>query len=120
MELELANDLVVVFDKHEVDFHALAGTRVAEDVGDAIAVGHVSDLRLGLGKVVLVMRVLDMRQEVPASADEVQASAKQIPGRAHFGRVHVGLRGVPPRSSMAILKASILSFLALPPWMAFM
>ena len=111
---------VVVLDQHEVDLHALAGIGLVEGLGDAFAVGLVGDLGLGLREVVLVVGVLDVGEQVASPADQVETSAKQIPGRSHLGRIDVGLRRFPPRSSVAILKASTLSFLAFAPWMAFM
>ena len=64
--------------------------------------------------------VLDVGEELAALADEVEPPAQEIAGGSHLGRVDVGLGKHPAPEQAAILWASILSFLALAPWMAFM
>jgi hypothetical protein len=66
-------------DQQEVHLHALTSVRLDEGFGDAIAVGLVGDLRRRPREVVLVMGVLDMGQEVPATPDQVESPSKQIP-----------------------------------------
>jgi len=98
----------------------LRTTRSFEVIGDAFAIARVGDA-LGEGReVVLLVGHLDVGEQLAALTDQVQASAQEIAGGAHAGRVHVGLGSIPLRSGMAILSASMRSFFALPPWIAFM
>ncbi len=76
MELELPDDAVVVRDQQEVDLHALAGIGILERFSNALAVGLVRDLGGRDGKVVLVVGILDVRQKVPSSANEMKAPAQ--------------------------------------------
>jgi len=68
----------------------------------------------------LLGRHLEVGEELAALADEMQTPAEQVPGCPHASGVGIRLREHPPRSRVAISSASIRSFLALPPWMAFM
>ena len=95
MELEIADDLVVVLDQHEVDLHALAGIGLGEGLGYAFPVSLVGDLGRGFGEVVLVVGVLYVGEEIASPPDQVQPPSKQISGRPHLGRVDVSLREVP-------------------------
>ncbi len=73
------------------------------------------------GQVVLVARVLDVGEQLAALAHEVQAPAQQIARGAHRrpGRRRPAAASRRAAAS-AILWESILSFFALPPWIAFM
>lgn len=95
MELELANDVVLVLDQEEVDLHALPGIGFGKGIGDAHAVRLVGDHGPGLGEVVLVVGVLDMGEELGPLADQVEPPSKQIPSGAHLGGIDVGERDVP-------------------------
>jgi len=95
VQLELADGLVVMRDHLEIDLDAPADVGVGEGLGHADTVGSMGDLRGGHGKVVLVVGVLDVGQEVAAAADQVEAPAEQIPRGPHLGRVDVGHGEVP-------------------------
>jgi len=96
VELEGTEDGVVLLDQGKVDLDALAHVGVGERLGHALAVHLVGDLR-GRGiEVVLVMRVLDVSEQVRASADQVGAATEQITGGPHLGWVDVGLGEHPP------------------------
>src|SRR5215210_3681214 len=78
----------------------------------------LGDAMLERWQVVLAGGVLDVGDQLRAFAHQVIAPAQQIARGAHLGRIHVRWAIVPPRNSVAILCASIRSFLALPPWIA--
>ena len=70
-------------------------------------------------KVVLRTRVLNMRRAAgPASAPDA-AAADEVARRPHGCGLDVGLWQEAARRRLAILNESSLSFLALPPWIAF-
>ncbi len=87
---------------------------IGEGLGDPLPVGLVSDLRARDREVVLVVGVLDVGQEVPAPADQVEPPAKEIPGRAHLGRVDVGLGEGPAAKQGGDLQGIDLVVLGLP------
>ncbi len=64
-------------------------------LGDAFPIRRIRDALAERIEVVLVARHLDVGEELAALADEVQASAQQVSGRPHAGRVGVRLRQHP-------------------------
>jgi hypothetical protein len=95
VELEFPDEPVVDFDEGEVGLDALPDVGIGERVGDPRAIGPVDDLPRGLGEVVLVVGILDVGEELPALADEVEPAPEQIAGRAHLGGIDVGFRDQP-------------------------
>ena len=76
--LELGPQRVVAFEQGEIDGDGLAHHAVLEVIGDAFAIARVGD-PLGEGRqVVLLVRHLDVGDQLAALADQVQASAQQI------------------------------------------
>jgi acetyl-CoA carboxylase biotin carboxyl carrier protein len=55
-------------------------------------------------EVVLMVRVLDVRQEVAPAAHQMEPPAQQVPRRAHLGRVDVGLGQVPASQQVGDLE----------------
>jgi hypothetical protein len=90
-------------------------TRIGKVVFDALAVGFVGELLADLRQIVLTVGMLNMGQEFRSFLHQVTAPAPEIAGGAHFGGIDRGLGELPPRSKTAILWASLVSFLALPP-----
>ena len=64
-------------------------------------------------------RVLNVREQLSPLPHQMQPTADQVPRRAHRCGVDVGLWQEAARKRLAILNESSLSFLALPPWIAF-
>src|SRR5262252_9372337 len=104
----------------KIDLDASLYARITEALGYSLAVGFISDFLADLREIVLAVGVLHMGQQLRAFAHQIHAAAKQVPARSHLGRIDIGHRQHTARKSTAILCASILSFLALPPWIAFM
>src|SRR5215475_15647676 len=100
----------------KIDLDAPLYAGITEALGDSLAVGFISDFLADLGQIVLTVGVLHMGQQLRAFAHQVHAAAKKIPSRSHLGWIDVSHRQHPPRRSIAILWALILSFFALPPW----
>jgi hypothetical protein len=82
---------------------------------EALSLRLVRQLFPALGEMVLTSGIVEVGQEVRSFLHQGTAAAQEIPGGAHLGWIDRGLREHPPRSKTAILWASILSFLALPP-----
>jgi hypothetical protein len=80
IELEIADQAVVVFDQLQVDGEALADHGIVKTLHQSLAVGLIDDFPGRLGEVALVMGVLNVGEEVAALADKVETSAQQIPG----------------------------------------
>ena len=93
----------------------LAHDAILEVVGDAFPVRGIGNALAEGGQVVGLIGHLDVGQQLTALSHQVQATPEQVARRTHAGRVDVGLRQHPASSSTAILWASTLSFLALPP-----
>jgi hypothetical protein len=115
-EVMVGQQSIIVLEQREVDRDRLPHLRVEEMLGEVVAGGLVGDLLAEGGEVVLARGVLDVREQLGALAHEVAATAQEVSGGPHLPRVDVGRVGImPPRSSTAILWASIRSFFALPP-----
>ena len=75
-QLEVVDQAVVALKERQIDFDALADTRVGKMVGHAIAIGRVRQPALEFRQVVLRARVLNVRQPLSALAHQVQPSAE--------------------------------------------
>jgi hypothetical protein len=71
---------------------ALGDRGVRELLGDALAIGSIGDSGLGCRKIVLMVRVLDVSQELASLADQVEPSTQEVSSGTHFGWVDVSLR----------------------------
>jgi hypothetical protein len=80
-----------------------------------LTVRFVRQLFADLRQIVLTSGVVEVGYEFGALAHERTPAPEQVPRGAHLGGVDIRLGNIPPRSKTAILWASILSFLALPP-----
>jgi hypothetical protein len=88
-ELDFGEDLLVAIDQRQVHLDGLAYRGVGEVFGDPSAVPLVGDLLAEGGQIVLAGGVLDVGEKLGALLHEVAASAQQITGGAHLGRVGV-------------------------------
>jgi hypothetical protein len=77
---------------------------VSKTLGDSFAVGFVGHLLRGHVEVVLVVGVLDVRQEVSTAAHQMETPAQEIPGCAHLRGVDVGLGQIPTSQQMGDLE----------------
>ena len=118
MPLELGQQRVVLIDHGQIQGDGVAHLGIGEMGQQPLALAALADALLEGGQVVLADGVLDMGDELRALVDQVAAPPQQIAGGAHLGRIDIGQRQHPASQQPAILWASILSFLALPPWMA--
>ena len=91
MVLNIFDDGVVLLDPRKVHLHALASVEFAECLAHPLAIGLVRDLGFGRGRVVLVMGVLDMREQTSPPADQVLAPSEQIACDSHLGGIRVRL-----------------------------
>ena len=110
-EFEVPDEGVVLIDSRQVDLDTLPHTRIGDMRADPVTVGRIGEASLEGRQVVLRAGILNVRQEFAALPDQVQPTPHEIARRPHARRVDVG----PPRSRLAILCESILSFFALPP-----
>jgi hypothetical protein len=117
--LELGDQGVVALEQRQIDGDALAHGAVLEVLGDAFPIGRAGDALAERRQVVLVARHLDVGEQLTSLAHEVKPAPQQIAGRPHPRRVGVGLRQHAAAQQRGDLER-IRSFLALPPWMAFM
>ena len=113
--LEIPNQGVVALDQREVDLHTLAHIRLGKRLGDAFAVGLVGDLGLRRSEVVLMVGVLDVREQITAATDEVQPPPQQISRGAHRRGIDVGLGKIPAAQQRGDLEGIDLVVLGFPP-----
>jgi hypothetical protein len=91
-EFEVNDAGLVLVNERQVDIDTFPHTRIGEMRADSVAVGGIGETPLEGRKVVLRARILNVRQELAALADQMQPAPNQIPRRPHRGRVDVGLR----------------------------
>lgn len=94
MPFQLGQLLIIEIDQCTVEFDALFDLWIGKALGhvDACAIGFPADPGTKLRQVVLAIGVLDVRQELGALPHQVIASAHEVAGGAHFGRIDIGLR----------------------------
>lgn len=71
---------------------ALENREVGESLGDALSIASIVDTRFRCRKIVLVVSVLDVNEEVASLAHQLESSTKQVSGGAHLRWVDVSLR----------------------------
>ena len=71
---------------------ALENRRIGELLGDALPIAPVVDASPGSRKIVLVVGVLDVSEELASLAHRGEASSEKISSGAHLRRVDVRLR----------------------------
>ncbi len=91
-EFDVAKQRIVVADEGEIDFNAFLHGRIGKTFSDPVAIGFIGNLFTDRRQVILAVGILHVRQEFPAFACQVHASAQQITGCAHLGGVDIGLR----------------------------
>ena len=91
-KLEVSDESVIVSGELDVGGDAFGNGRVGEILGDALAIASVVDAGLGSGKIVLMVRVLDVGEEQASLAHQGEPAAQEIASGAHLGRVDIGLR----------------------------
>jgi hypothetical protein len=91
-ELKIHDEQIVVTGELDVGGDALENGRVRELLGDALSVAPIVDASLRGRKVVLVVGVLNVSEEMASLAHQGEPAAQEIPSRAHLGRVDIGLR----------------------------
>ena len=104
----------------QVDGDALLHGGIRTPLRPTVTVGCVGDRLADRGQMVLTVRWLHMRSQLSPVAHPMQAPPEHVPRGPHGGGIDVCLREPAPRRSTAMVWASIVSFLALPPCMAFM
>jgi hypothetical protein len=114
-ELEVLDEEIVVTGELDIGRDTLENGRVRELLGDALSIASIVDASLGGRKVVLVVGVLDVGEKLASLAHQGESATEKISSGAHLRRVDVRLRKHPTLSRVAILRASIRSFFALPP-----
>ena len=119
-ELELADGHLVVVGEGEVGGDGLPDARVLEAFAEALTVRAVGDPLAGRVDVVLVVGDLDVGEERAPLADEENSPSHEVAGGSHVGGIGVGDGHEASTPSTAVFLESMRSFLALPPWMAFM
>ena len=65
---------------------------VGELLGDTLSIASIVEAGLRRREIVLVVRVLDVNEEVTSLAHHLESSTKKIPGGAHLGWVDISLR----------------------------
>jgi len=60
VSFHIAEEMVVVPDQREVDFHALLDGRIGKALGDADTIGFVGELFPDLGQVILTVGIVDV------------------------------------------------------------
>jgi len=120
VEFQVLEQFVVIGDEGQVDRTGLLHRRVVNTFSHALPVGCVGDLLADLGQVVF-------REWVVCTGDKSSERWRirwvRRRKRSRVARLSAGSTeacgSMPPRSKAAICCESILSFLALPPWRAF-
>ena len=77
------------------NYYTLTRIEQVKALADPLAVRPVGNPLSRSYEVVLVVGVLDVSQQLPSVADEVETSAQEIPRGSHLGRGDVGLRQEP-------------------------
>ena len=103
----------------KVDFAALLPGRIRNPLRNPVTGGLIGELRADLGQIVLTVGWLDMRQQLSPVAHQMHSPPEPVARGPHVGGIDVRLRQHAPRRSTAIFGTSIVSYLALPPWRAF-
>jgi len=80
-----------MLDEGDIEFYAFLYAGIGEAVGNAYfdSVAFPCDPS-HIGKVILVIGVLDMGNELSPFSCEVSATPEQISGGAHIGRINIG------------------------------
>lgn len=78
-QLEIVDEPVVLLKQRQVDFNGLADAGIGKVVRHAFPIGRICEPTLELWEVVLCPRVLNVGQQLPALAHEVQSAPQQIP-----------------------------------------
>ena len=88
---EMVEEFIVMLDEGDIEFNAFLYAGIGEAVGNAYfhPVAFPCDPS-HIGKVILVIGVLDMGDELSPFSGEMTATPEQIPGGAHVGRIHIG------------------------------
>lgn len=89
--LQIPNETIVGLTEGQVRLDALPNNGVREGAGNGRTLDLVDQRPLGPGQIVLVEGVLDVGHEFAPLSGEMQATAKQVPGGPHLGRVSIGL-----------------------------
>lgn len=95
VELQVAEQVVVVIDQREVDCDALLHGRIGKAFGYALPVGLVGELFADLGQVVLAVGLLAVGSPRCARAPQVHSAPEQVPGRPHRRGIDIGWREHP-------------------------
>jgi hypothetical protein len=90
-EFQVGEELVVIGNQAQVDLDALLHSGISKTLGNAIAIGLVSDLLPNFGQVILAVGILDMSSELSAFAHQVDTASQQVAGGTHLSRIDIGL-----------------------------
>ena len=76
----------------DVQRDTLEHGEVGEFLCDTLSIASIVDAGFRCREIVLVVRVLDVNEEVASLAHQLESSAKKIPGGAHLGWIDISLR----------------------------
>ena len=116
-QLELIEQGIVEADQGQVGFNAGLDGRISKAFSDTGAIGLVGDLFADLRQVVLTVGVLDMSQKIAVLRGSMIPVAYVYPRPAAAPYLSDAQTGA--AAPDALSWESMRSFLALPPWMAF-
>jgi translation initiation factor 1 (eIF-1/SUI1) len=91
-ELEILDEQVEVAGELDVCRDTLKNGEVGKLLRDTLSIASIVETRSRSRKIVLVVSVLDVHEEVASLAYQLESSTKQVAGGAHLGWIDVSLR----------------------------
>ncbi len=112
-QFDLVEQVVVEADPFQIEGNVGLDAGIGEAFGNTFTVTPIGDLLSDVGKVVLVIRDLDVSQQFGPLAHQMHPAAEQVSSRTHAFRIDVSLRDHPASQQNGDLVAVNLVVLGL-------